>query len=331
MQGFRRWCGGGARGAGLRGCRGVSSSTNNSNFLLNMEKKQSLALTTWFCSPDLGMTDFEVLIRSSAFLVKSKVAKGPGYHILTSSHNLAPWRFRNYYPEPFLEYVNEGHIHYTVELRNANGESIISVDILPNSFHHPTRDIGMVHFDEDEAEALSMFKTLKFEKTDIENYQAQDGERIEFHGHEVVTDESSANADTIEGKDNRLSVPKVYAGEIHGRSAHQTFCSSFGTPLSQGMCGGPVIGSRGSICGMVEGIVPVDHSDESLQGKAVIIESSDILKFVSDVEESILTNDSSSDLIFLEGGKIAEKIIGEDALANKKDYEDPLQKIQNVL
>ncbi len=33
--------------------------------------KYCFSLTTWFSSPDLGMTDFEVLMRSSAFTIKS--------------------------------------------------------------------------------------------------------------------------------------------------------------------------------------------------------------------------------------------------------------------
>lgn len=58
----------------------------------------------------------------------------------------------------------------------------------------------------------------------------------------------------------------------------QTFCSTPGVVLSPGMCGGPVVGKRGSICGMIEGIVPVEHPTEAIRGSPVIIEAIDILE-----------------------------------------------------
>lgn len=201
-----------------------TGSSINNNMLEGLQKRNALALTTWFCSPDLGMKDYEVLIRSSAFVVKSNLSEGPGYHIVTSSHNLAPWRFPKYYSDPFLEYVNEGHIHYTLEVRNSQGESVSSIDILPNSFHHRNRDIGIVHFDKDESKVLSVFKNLMHKKLDIENYTASDQEQVEFHGHEVSDADVDMDVDTLEGKDLRLSLPRSYTGEVFGRSSHQTFC-----------------------------------------------------------------------------------------------------------
>ena len=172
------------------------------------------------------MKEYEVLMRSSAFIVKSTLQQGPAYHVVTSSHNLAPWRFPKYYPEKFLEYVNEAHVHYTLEIRNPEGEAISSVDILPNSFHHADRDIGVAHFDKDESRALSIFRTLMFQKVDIESYKAAEQENIEFHGHEVSTDLTSDDVDTETGKDIRRSVPRTVGGMVFARSPHQTFCRS---------------------------------------------------------------------------------------------------------
>mmetsp|Transcript_24772 Transcript_24772/g.41903 ORF Transcript_24772/g.41903 Transcript_24772/m.41903 type:complete len:331 (-) Transcript_24772:234-1226(-) len=305
--------------------------TSDSKFLTGLEKRNVLALTTWFCSPDLGMQDYEVLIRSSAFIVKSNLSHGPGYHVVTSSHNLAPWRFPKYYPEPFLEYVNEGHIHYTLEVRNSEGESVTSIDIIPNSFHHPSRDIGIAHFDKDEAKALSIFKTLMFEKLDIERYKVNDEEEVEFHGHEVSTNPTEdVDVNTPAGKDLRLSIPRTYAGRVLGRSAHQTFCRTLDGVLSQGMCGGPVIGQRGTICGLIEGIVPPEHPDAALQGTAVIIDSIDIMTFVENVErviEGSETKDILDSVVHLRGGEVAYQTIGVQAVAEKDSFEDPFENI----
>lgn len=306
-------------------------SSSDRKFLTGLEKRHALALTTWFCSPELGMKDYEVLIRSSAFIVKSTLSHGPGYHVVTSSHNLAPWRFPKYYPEPFLEYVNEEHIHYTLEVRNSQGEAVSSIDITPNSFHHPSRDIGIAHFDKDEAKALSIFKTLMFEKLDIEKYRVNDGEDVVFHGHEVSTNPTEEeDVNTPAGKDLRLSIPRTYTGRVLGHSAYQTFCRTLDGVLSQGMCGGPVVGRRGTICGLIEGIVPPEHPDESLQGTAVIIDSVDVLSFVGSVERAIdggETNDTLDNIVHLRGGDVAYQTIGVQAVAEKDAYKDPFENI----
>lgn len=147
--------------------------------------------------------------------------------MLTTSHNLAPWRFPKYYPEKFLEYVNEKHIHYTLEVRNSQGEAVSSIDILPHSFHHRHRDLGLVHFDKDESKVLSVFKTLMFQKEDIENYKVGVHEEVEFHGHEVCAApgaDMSMDMSTEEGPDLRLSLPRSYEGVVEAVSPHQTFC-----------------------------------------------------------------------------------------------------------
>lgn len=92
------------------------------------------------------------------------------------------------------------------------------------------------------------------------------------------------------------------------------------------MCGGPVVGSRGSICGMVEGIVPEDHPQESLRGKAVIIDSVDILQFIEGVE-SFVAGEERDDIVHLKGGEIAYETIGVEAVAEKDKYEDPFENI----
>ena len=151
---------------------------------------------------------------SSAFIVKSNLKEGPGYHVLTTSHNLAPWRFPKYYPDKFLEYVNEKHIHYTLEVRNGQGDSISSIDVLPHSFHHRHRDLGLI-------------KTLMFQKVDIENYKVNVEEEIEFHGHEVSAGDMGMGMDgevDPTAPDLRLSLPRSYNGVVVAVSPHQTFC-----------------------------------------------------------------------------------------------------------
>lgn len=46
------------------------------------------------------------------------------------------------------------------------------------------------------------------------------------------------------------------------------------------MCGGPVISHRDAIAGMVEGIVPLEHPEESVRGAASIIEAQEIRRYI---------------------------------------------------
>ena len=39
----------------------------------------ALSISTWFCAPEQGMKEFEILNRSSAFLVKSRPNKQVSY------------------------------------------------------------------------------------------------------------------------------------------------------------------------------------------------------------------------------------------------------------
>ena len=65
------------------------------------------------------MKDLEILNRASAFIVKTKdreFAKKCKYHVITASHVAAPWRWPKYYPDEWIQFINESHTHYTMEL-----------------------------------------------------------------------------------------------------------------------------------------------------------------------------------------------------------------------
>jgi len=288
-----------------------------SQFAPKSRQRYSLALSTWLCAPSLGMTEFQVMMRSSAFIIKSSLDKEPHYHVVTASHNVAPWKYPKYYPEEFMRYINEDHVYFTVELRNADsGEMIVAGDLCPYSYHHKDKDLAILHM-QVEMESLNKLKPFGFEMLDIEDYQPNDGEELIFHGHEVY-DRSAAglsDEDTI-----KLSAPRTVKGSLLGRSDYQTFCRTPEVHLWQGMCGGPIVGVRGSICGMVEGIVPTDHPSDELRGAVSMIEANDILKFVKDVEEG------SDDVVQLVGGSSSEHV-GEESMKTEKDelVKDPME------
>ena len=114
--------------------------------MFDSTRRAAWSMTSWFCIPEEGMKDLEVLCRASAFLVKAKNPQfGRKYHVVTVSHCIAPWRFPNYYPEPWVQVVNEKHTHFTFEVRSNDGVFITQVECIPRSYHHKTKDLAVLH------------------------------------------------------------------------------------------------------------------------------------------------------------------------------------------
>jgi hypothetical protein len=98
----------------------------------------------------------------------------------------------------------------------------------------------------------------------------------------------------------RKPFPRIVQGVMQGRTTVQSFSKS--SPiLTDGMCGGPVImqskrsqnidGLEGpKICGLVEGIVPLDHGIEELRGLVCFVEGNTICVFIYLFILSYLTN-----------------------------------------
>jgi hypothetical protein len=79
------------------------------------------------------------------------------YHLLTVSHAAAPFRWPKLYPDEWLQSVSEKNIICTMEPRHADGLFVAQRHLLPHVYLHPTRDLAVLHF-EDEEKTLSMFR-----------------------------------------------------------------------------------------------------------------------------------------------------------------------------
>lgn len=98
---------------------------------------------------------------------------------MTVSHCVAPWRWPKLYPDDWLQFVNEKHTHYTVEMRHQDGDFITQLDLKPRMFLHPNRDVAVMHFD-DEDKAISLLKKLDFE-TNLD-FRADDALPGDYNG-----------------------------------------------------------------------------------------------------------------------------------------------------
>lgn len=238
------------------------------------------------------MEEYEILSRASSFLVKSKSEKYPNrVHLLTASHVIAPWKFPKYYPDEWLQYVTEKHTQYTIEVRHENGMLMAKAELTPSSFHHFSRDLAVLHFKQ-EAAALKLLDQHGIEPQELATCQLTQGEPLLFHGHEVSIPSAIMEADSNNSDDNvqdiREPSPRVVSGHFFHGSAHQLFAKT-NPVLTYGMCGGPVTmksfintssttgvnktSSRTEVCGLLEGIVPLNTEAIDLKGLAVFVDT----------------------------------------------------------
>ena len=93
-------------------------------------------------------------------------------------------------------------------------------------------------------------------------------------------------------EDSRQPTPQRIKGIFFSKTAHQFFART-NPILSYGMCGGPVTANdrntltaggvsktsvTSSVCGMLEGIVPLESTNENIRGLASFVDSPNILE-----------------------------------------------------
>ena len=205
---------------------------------------RSLALSVHFKHPDLGMKDYEILSRASAFLLsvdppnddgdvdgpfghlaksererESLISKQtyspdpaggpkrhvkdlswlefcpgrhrPLAHVVTSSHVLSPWLWKQYYPQPWLNVVTQDHIRYSVDVFDYSDEKsenlivkrepLATFALNPYPIHHPVEmDVAVVHLKQEE----SVLKHM--ESLGVEMLHLRDNETLFDRGDDVV-------------------------------------------------------------------------------------------------------------------------------------------------
>jgi hypothetical protein len=285
------------------------------------------------------MKDLEILTRASAFLVKANnrllghhlfdskdssmhtktgikysPLKDNSYHVITSSHVVAPWRYPKYYSQEFIKYIDETHTHYTVELRNEDGTFITQTELIPRSFHHKDKDLAVLHI-EDEGSAMKLLESFEFQPLELldDGITLQGGDSLVFHGHDVRGGDHFSS----ESGDDRKPYPCVVSGNYFSRTAHQSFSKTLPV-LTDGMCGGPVLFAEqgvSKVCGIVEGIVPTSHPSDDLKGLACFVDSKIISKFIDDLEQ----------------GKVQPLMGGECAIAVGSDQDAQKMNITKIL
>lgn len=237
----------------LNAASGPRASSSSALLPADAYYTQCYCVSSWFRIPEQGMDNFELLSRASGFMVP-RAGGEDGVHIVTSAHVVHPFAFPNYYPpeeHAWLRFVGERHVQTRFEIRErTEGRVIFSVDLHEKVFRHESRDICVVH-PQDQPEFLRELAKLeggsRHHVLELEDDAAAgDKGEVMFVGHQII-EASGALQEQL---------PTVVPGSVLGCTPNgQAFASTQST-LQMGMCGGAVMNARGRCIGATEGIVP---------------------------------------------------------------------------
>lgn len=77
----------------------------------------------------------------------------PEVHCVAASHVLAPWKWGNYYTQPWLQQVKPEHCVYSLEVFDPKKpqEALAKFALNPYPIHHPDgRDMALIHLKQEE-------------------------------------------------------------------------------------------------------------------------------------------------------------------------------------
>jgi hypothetical protein len=347
---------------------------------------RSLALSVHFKHPDLGMKDYEILSRASAFLLsvdaKDKVERlkkesrgpydhlevaeerrklreykqshgrspvtpvegrktmdigwlefvprevRPRVHIVCSSHVLAPYLWKDYYPQEWLSVVRQEHCKYSLGVYDTDQqtEPLATIDVNSQPFHHPEgRDIALMHFT-DEQHALDTLSEFGVETLYLrgQDKQYQKGEVVDFDGFVVGQPDavdgtdSDYKSETSANEDSRIFFNYRETGILSFYTEDRFFATT-AKPLPQGLCGAPVTDKDGDVCGTVEGVVPIGHENKQFAGAAAFLPSFVMQVFIEFVERSMVQQMMPTELFEMVKGAKSSNSIGGGIFKKDKD------------
>ena len=112
-----------------------------------------------------------------------------------------PWLWPKYYPEEWLQFVNEQHTHYTLEVRDQDGTFISQIECNPVTYHHQNKDLAILHLS-DEVESLDFLCDTGYQVSELIPSSISSnmtfvmpGKELKFVGHNVADSTESGRSD----------------------------------------------------------------------------------------------------------------------------------------
>lgn len=196
----------------------------------------------------------------------------PNVHVVTSSHVVSPFLWLDYYPHDWLTQVGQEHCKYTLEVFDTMkpGEVLGCYDLHNSPIHHPEgRDIAFLHLQEED----TVLKEMK--KFGVEPLSIRDPDKLFSKEETIYFDGFLVHDPQGEASENANSCVFEPFEEIGSLAFHTNdrFFAETATPLPEGLCGAPALDKEGEMCGVVEGIIPVDHNNKMVAGSAAFVPS----------------------------------------------------------
>eukprot|EP00274_Cyanoptyche_gloeocystis_P005107 CAMPEP_0196654578 /NCGR_PEP_ID=MMETSP1086-20130531/4306_1 /TAXON_ID=77921 /ORGANISM="Cyanoptyche gloeocystis , Strain SAG4.97" /LENGTH=260 /DNA_ID=CAMNT_0041986429 /DNA_START=129 /DNA_END=911 /DNA_ORIENTATION=- len=257
----------------------------------------SYGLASFFRVPEQGMQEFDVLSRSSGFLVQARAGLQYDYHFLGTAHVTHPFLFPDFYtPQeyPWLQFVNERHTLNKLQIREDSGGLLAEFTLQRKSYVHAGGlDLVILHM-ADEHEFLKVTKELEV-PVNVLQFSPEDSppdEDVSIHGHRLTTLESG----------QEVLIPFISSGKVNVVFPDRGFAKT-PTLLEMGMCGGPLTRQKdGKVIGMLEAAVtsttnPDELTEEqakfaeSIRENAVYVPSLILKEFVSSVEDQMVMHE----------------------------------------
>ena len=292
------------------------------------EYKQSLGRTPATAVPGRKMMDIGWLE-----FVPREVR--PRVHIVCSSHVLAPYQWKEYYPQDWLSVVRQEHCKYSLGVYDTDHqtEALATIEVNSQPFHHPEgRDIALLHF-RDEERALETLRDLGVQTLFLRDHEKQyeKGEIVDFDGFVVGQPDAVDGTDSEYQQESSSSSPSSSNDDDEAAAADQDprvffnyrdtgilsfytedrFFATTAKPLPQGLCGAPVTDKDGDVCGTVEGVVPTGHENKQFAGSAAFIPSFVMQVFIDFVERAMVQQMMPTELFeMVKGAKNSNQIGG---------------------
>lgn len=226
--------------------------------------------------------NYELLARGSAFYVAGPITGA--LYALVSAHVAAPHRFRNYFPQQWLEHIRDSDCRTVLEVvdggRIKETRSIYTKPLI-HGFRHSTLDVAAFPISEDESSAYPEVSVLRLP---TEDEPLKVGNRVSVAGFQLLG-ESGSGTEAVVSVELDGVVSEIWKSRV--------FVDTGSQDSEMGMCGGPVVllHDRSCCVGMLEGMVPRvtddlehGHSHKRLQGKSVLVSSKELKTFLHDIE-----------------------------------------------
>jgi hypothetical protein len=177
------------------------------------------------------------------------------------------------------------------------GQSLGRFALNPYPIHHPEgRDVALIHLNKEE-ESLRIMKDLGVEVLYLRDLDAiyEKGDEVTFDGY-VVAEPNTADREKFgedskskdsDDNDNRIFFPYRQTGSLAFHTRDRFFATT-PEPLPEGLCGGPALDKDGAVCGIVEGIVPKNHSNKEIAGSAAFMPNYIMAPFIDFAERFML-------------------------------------------